>query len=425
MSKIKLLVLSAWASRVITAIAGIFSIRILNNQLPVEEYAIYIVIMGISGWFAIIGDPGIGYQTQNKVSEKIAIGKNYSIDILSAYILLFSVAIFIFFLSYILRNPITFFLFEKLDYYDRGSLSQTFLVVAFIYSIGMAASVSSKFLYATGKGAFGNMLTAFGSLLGLLILHLGLKDSHNKILYSVIAVTIPGMTLSVFLAIHQIKKSWNSLNLITFNQLLSVVKNSRGFFFFSLVAASIIQVDYLIMSQKIKPIEIAQYYNLAKIFSFLAFINQSILYALWPDFTQKFIRNEFKDIKNSIKKVILLTSVFTLITTIILILTSKYFGIIFKSGDEIIYRNTVIFGFGFIALLRCISDPCAIFLQSINNLRPIIICAAVQAPISFLLQWIFSTYFSIEGIILGFSCAFLMTAFWVQPFLVMKKLGKL
>lgn len=422
MSRIKLLVLSAWASRIITSIAGIISIRILNAHLQVEEYAIYIVIISISGWFTIIGDPGIGYLTQNKISEKIAIKKNYCVDILGAYILLFSIAIFIFTFCYILKNKISFFLFGNINYNNHDELIKVFVIIAFIYSMSVAASVSNKFLYAMGSGVFSNAMTAMGSLLGLAALSLGIENWSQKIMYSIMATSTPIMMLSFILAIFQIKKSWSSINLVKLNILLNILKESRGFFFFSLIATFIIQVDYLIMTQQVKPVEIAQYYNIAKIFSFLAFINQAILYALWPNFTEKFYKKELDAIKKLIKNAILTTVAFAVISIIILIGLSSYLHVIFNSGNQITYRDTVILGFGFIALLRCVSDPCAIFLQSINNLRPLIICASIQAPISFLFQWIFSSYFSIEGIILGFCCAFVITAFWVYPFLTIKNL---
>ena len=420
---LKLVVISAWLSRVITAIVGIFSLRILNAQLPPSEYSIYIIIIGIAGWFSIIGDPGVGYSTQNQISQKNISKESYSLDILNAYILLISLALFICLVIYPMKNEAANYLFDKISLENRNNLGLTLWYSATAFSMTAAFIVSNKFLYPTGKGYIGNLSTSCASIISLLILILGIETSENKIIFSVLSTTLPLLCLSMMLALRQIISSWKSKHLLNLKAIVFTMKNAKGFFIFNLVAAGVVQIDYLVMSQKISSIEIVQYYNIAKIFGIVAAINQALLYAIWPNFTMQFFEKNFKLIKKNILKIAISTAFLTFGTTIFLSLVSNYLELFFQSNTSIFYRKSVIFSFGLVVILRCFVDPYAIFLQSIDKTRQLIIIAAIQAPICILLEWVLSTFFSIEGILLGLGLSSVLTASWMIPYVANRKLA--
>jgi O-antigen/teichoic acid export membrane protein len=423
LSPIRVLILSAWCARITSALVGIFSLRILNAELDHNQYAIYIVIIGISGWFTIFGDPGFGFYIQNKISEKIAKDEKYGADILSAYILLGSVAILITMFTYLYKSPISYFLFHRIEAGTDHNLEIIFWFSALVLAVSVAVSASNKFLYAVGRGYIGNIIAALASMVGLLILMYGLKNSENKIIYSIFATCGPPMAFSLALAALQIKKSWENHYLINIKMLINVLVSSKGFFIFSLLGALVVQTDYMIMSQKVDSIDIVQYYNLAKIFGIMVFINQAILYAIWPNFTQKYIKKEHDYIYNNIVKIAVLTSLITIIGTTFIIYFSGYLGLLLSSDPLIEYQKIVILSFGIVAILRCIVDPYSIFLQSINDTKPLIIFLAIQAPICFTLQWVLSTYLSIVGILLGLACSIIFTVLWMLPNEVKNKLS--
>ncbi len=402
--------------------AGIFSLRILNAELTHNQYAAYILIIGISGWFTIFGDPGIGFCTQNKISEKISKNKSYDVDILSGYILLGGISVLIIFLAYCLKEPIAIFLFEKINLAEKHHLGDILWLSSLIFTMSVTFSAANKFLYSMGRGYVGNLLGALGSLIGLIILIFGLENVENKILYSVAATCAPIMIISGLMAAYQIKSTWKSYKLLNGIIFIDIINISKGFFIFSFLGALVVQIDYLVMSQKIKPIDIVQYYNLAKLFGIITFMNQAILYAIWPDFTRKYFLNEYISIASTIKKIAIYTSLLTLVASILIALFSNKIGTFLSSNSSIDYRITVILSFGLVAIIRCLVDPFAIFLQSINETKPLIIAVVIQAPICFALQWGLSTYFSIEGILLGLACSYLITVSWIFPKEVWKKL---
>ena len=417
----KFVVLSAWISRIISALSGLFALRILNAQLPSTEFAVYIVLIGVSGWFGIFGDPGIGYSTQNQISRKFIKKEKYEKEVLTAYILLFSFAIAICLLIYPIKNIAAQFLFDKTIKYNNN-LGSIFWFSSVIISFGVAFSVSNKFLYAIGKGYIGNIIGALGSVCSLLILQIGIEKFSSKIMYAILAVNMPSLLLSAFLAIRQIILSWSSRRLINLKFIELTMGRAYGFFIFNVIAAGVVQIDYLIMSQKIEPIEIVQYYNLAKIFAIIAVLNQAILYALWPKFTMHFSDGKFKLIESLMLKVSLYTAIFTAVVTFILAESSTLLHLLYSSS-EVIYRKSVIYAFGFALILRCLVDPYAIFLQSIDDTKPLIKFVAIQAPICIILQWFLSSFWSIEGILCALAFSSLATVSWLIPLEAKRKLN--
>jgi len=192
-------------------------------------------------------------------------------------------------------------------------------------------------------------------------------------------------------------------------------RSSRLFLLFNGVAAAVLQVDYIIMSQKIDSLEIVQYYNIAKLFAFSAFFNQAILFAIWPRFTEQYVAGDTSQVSRSLAKLVLYSLALAAATTGFVMLASGPLGAMLSPSSPLKFRYTVIAGFGALALVRCLTDPYAIFLQSIGNIKPLIVFAAFQALVSAGLQWILSGYLGIEGILIALVLSFLLTVAWALP----------
>jgi O-antigen/teichoic acid export membrane protein len=175
------------------------------------------------------------------------------------------------------------------------------------------------------------------------------------------------------------------------------------------------QIDYLVMSQKVNALEIIQYFTIGKIFSFVSFFNSALLYAAWPTLTALYANGDFPPIRLQIKRLIIISGSVTFAATIFVLLTQDYLGSFLAPGKEIEIRSSVIIGFGAVALIRCFIDPFAIFLQSIGKLNLLIVFAAIQAVLCASMQWILAESFGIEGILLALLLSFLLTSAWALP----------
>jgi O-antigen/teichoic acid export membrane protein len=294
----------------------------------------------------------------------------------------------------------------------------------FVFTAAATAGASSKILYAAHKGYIANIANGIAAITGFLLLIGGLAHVEKKVLFSICALYGPSMIFSVALAAQQINSAWRTRSRPKFGDAIALLRAARWFLLFNTVAAAVLQIDYIIMSQKISELEIVQYYNVAKLFTFSAFFNQAIMMAIWPRFIEQYASGQFEKIQKSIQNLILSGVGLTFLTTVFVVLAAGFLSKLLAPGTSIEFRVTVIIGFGALALVRCLTDPYAIFMQSIGNMKPLIFFAAAQAPIGAILQWILSDYLGIEGILIALVTSFLLTVAWGLPYLSRLSLTK-
>jgi O-antigen/teichoic acid export membrane protein len=224
-------------------------------------------------------------------------------------------------------------------------------------------------------------------------------------------------------AVRQLRKAWPAHRQINVGGAAALLRVARGFLLFNLIAAFVLQIDYIIMSQRAGPQDIVQYYNIARLFAFGAFFNQAILFAVWPRFSEQFAKGERADIRRALNRIVAYSSLLTAGMVGIVLLLSGTLSRLLSPGVAVEFRHTVILGFGALALIRCITDPYAIFLQSIGRLRPLIAFAALQALLGAALQWVLSGILGIEGILIALVLSFLLTVAWGLPRAALVHLG--
>jgi O-antigen/teichoic acid export membrane protein len=414
-------VISAWISRLVVAASMIYSLRILSGSLSDHEYATFIIVMGLAGWYAL-ADLGVSFATQNSVTRLSATQTDFGPVILSAYMILGGVTLLMGLLIFSVSDVASRFLFAKVQEDLAGSHGRVFWMAAIILTITATAGTSSKILYGLHKGYIANIATAICSIIGLTVLSAGLPMAADKVPFAVTALYGPNALFALGLALHQIYKARGSRSRITKATFADLAHSARGFFLFNVLAAAVLQIDYIIMSQRVEPREMIQYYTLAKLFTFVAFFNQAIMFAAWPTFTDSFTKGSYAVISASIRKLVALGALIAIVSTFGVIVFSGPLGSYLSPDSPIPFRNSVIIAFGAVALARAFVDPFAIFLQSIGSLRPLIIFAASQAVVSVVLQWTLSKPLGIEGILIALIASFLLTVSWGLPLSASRRL---
>jgi O-antigen/teichoic acid export membrane protein len=406
-------VVSAWGSRIVAACSTIYSLRVLSQSLSAPEYAVFVVIVGLAGWFAL-ADLGLGYAAQNAITGRLAEGRSGAGEVLSAYLMLMLATSLLVLALYVFRHPIAATLFGKLLAPERQG-GDTFFRSALILVGGASFAMSTKVLYAMHRGYVANAVAAFAPVVGVGLLVLGISSADDKVTYAVVALHGPNALTCCALAIQQIARAARERPSLPRETFQKLAKASGGFLAFNALGAAVLQIDYLVMSQKVGPVEIIQYYTTGKIFSFIAFFNQAVLFATWPTLTALYSTGDLPEIRRHLRRLMLLSSGVTLAATTAVLIAQDHLGAFLAPGTALDLRGTVILGFGAVTLIRCLTDPFAIFLQSIGKLTPLIVCAAVQAMLSASLQWVLVDAFSIEGILLALLLSFVLTSAWALP----------
>jgi O-antigen/teichoic acid export membrane protein len=419
----KLTVLSAWGSRLASAGVTIFSLRLLSQALGPGDYAFYVVIVGLTGWLAL-SDLGIGYAVQNAAAERLAHGQPARGVIQSAYLLLVLLTAILLAATFAFRHALAGFLLAQMPSLRTGNYALTFWLSCSTLVLLAMTSVAGKILYATGKGHLANIGTAAGAALGLVVLQLGIGSSSAKVAFAMVAMYGPTILIYGVFAVRQFG-SWSPASLHVWRQEASaILASAKGFLAFNVVAAAVLQIDYIILSQKASKEEIIQYYTISKLFGILSFFNQAILLANWSNFTRQFALGELAHAERLVRRIMAASAVATVAFTLLLLASKDHLGPLLAPGSGVSFRYSVIGGFAALALARCITDPCATFLQSIGRVRPLILFAVAQAVIGGGLQWLLAGSLGAEGVLIALTLSFLSTVVWGLPMTARRLLSR-
>ncbi len=399
----------------------LYSLRVLSTALDEPEYATFIVFVGLIGWFSL-SDFGLGYAVQNAVTKQQAKGEFAFAEIFTAYLIVSASTVLVVFVLFLFKSQLAYLLFSKITQDEVILNGNTFIAVTSLLAVSGMAAMSTKILYAMHRGYVANTATAFGSLFGVGFLMVGVENASNKVLFAIFALYGPSILINLAFCGRQFFQALQKRIGISWQTVSSLLISGKGFFIFYFMAAVVLQIDYLIMSQKVLPHEIVHYFMVAKIFSLISFVNQAVLFATWPRMTAIYEVGDRRELPKLIRKLVVISMLTTVSATIFVLALRDPLSKLLSPGSTTELRATVVIGFGAIALLRCLADPFAIFLQSINKMKPLVLFAAAQAVIGGCLQLLLVGTLGIEGILLALVISFILTVTWGLPLVTIRLL---
>lgn len=409
---------SAWASRIVVALVQIASVRILMDGLGLEQYAVFALLMGLSGWY-VLADFGIGASAQNYVSESRAKNNSQENYVLAASILaifLLVLTIGLVFLMSPYLGPIFLKHFTLMNDQEKAKMFASVGALLISASIG---GIAYKIWYAEQKGYWSNIVPALASLIGLggiaLINQSLLPD---KLYLSLVAYILPTAAMPLLALSYQAAKSAKRLLTFETNCLKQIARRASHFWVLAIWAAAVLQTDYIVMSQFLKAYDIAIYNISTKVFGFAFYIYGAVLAALWPIFSEEITKQNWKGVKVRMQKYLSLGLGFMAITSLSLIWLMPVAVHILAPREKLVVPLALIMILGIYFMVRVWTDTFSMILQSMSDLKPFWIYVPIQAFISVSLQWILAPIFGLYGILLGLLASFLLTVSWALPLAV-------
>ena len=408
---------SAWVSRIVTALIQIAIVRILLNSLGLENYAVFMLLTGLVGWFAL-ADMGIGVSVQNYISELRAENQPYHALIATvgmlAVLLLFGTVIALYFIS---PHIAPLFLKQFSFLSDAEKTKLFFLTGALSIGFGVGGIIY-KVWYAEQKGYLSNIVPAVASGVGFIgLLLVRQAPVGDRLFLSLTVFMTPTAFLPLAALVRQQLMNGHQHYLGTefFSTVLQIMKRGLRFWLFALMAAGVLQVDYIVMSQFLDSHAITSYSISTKVFSFAFFIYSAILLALWPIFAEHIARRQWDAIRQYLKKYLIFGFAFMFVCTALLVWLMPVAVRVLAPKENIVIPLGFILLLGAYQMLRVWTDTFSTLLLSMNDLAPFWILVPLQALISVGLQWILAPRFGIYGIVWGLIGSFVCTVTWGLP----------
>ena len=412
---------SAWGSRIISAVTGLFMVRVLTQSLGTEQYAAYAILGGMIGWFSLT-DMGLGSSLQNFISERRGKGESYN-EYVTTTALLGGVCLLFFVAALALSSDeLGTAVLRKFDFFSRDLKRKYFLVMGLL-SIGSAiGGISYRIWFAEQKGYLANLTPALASLVSfILVVGVSRTGKSHSLLWMLSAGLGTSAVLPMLIFIVQVVRKKAVAFALDWALIRPLFIRGMKFWLSGVLAACVLQIDYLVISQYLAPKDIVVYNLSSKIFLLIFFVYTALLGALWPVFAEATAANDWNGLLRHVRKTIAMgvvpvlvgTAIFALFRDRIIALLSP------KEVVEIPYDLLALFGFYY--LLRVWSDVFGVVLKSMSYMRPFVIYIPFQAAINILVQVVITREIGVRGVLVGLIASYLLTAVWIAPWFVFRR----
>jgi O-antigen/teichoic acid export membrane protein len=419
---------SAWVSRLLLAGAQVYTIPILVRTLHTEEYAAHILLAALAPWF-LLADLGLGPALQNYVARFFGVtGLNckFTQQWMDRAAAICSGVALLLVTTSTLTATLLFSNFSELPITDQPKL---FSLAALLYICGTLGNVAYKVWYAMGVGWRANIATGLAGIVTLSAIHLLPWFPPEHRLYAAICITVGPQAILGIVAFLLCRFRSDLIEISTLPSVLAratvhkesekhgiaLWKTALQFLGFNVMAAMVLNVDYLLIARLMSPEDIVLYGLITRIFGLFWMFYSTALQALWPICTRLLHAKEYGLTTSAIKRV--LGAGFTglaLFFAALVISNETIFNLL--TAQKVAAPDlSLLLAFTCYYAIRVWTDTFAMVLQSQNQLNALYWATPVQVLLSVGFQLVLIPNYGLMGALIGLIGSYLLTVSWVLP----------
>ena len=413
---------SGWLSRILNAVMQLLTIRILLPELGTDQYAVFVLLTSVMGWF-MLADLGLGNSLQNFIAEQRGRGEEYDVYLALSGLLSVLLVTISLIVIYCLRGYLGIILLKNFSFLTNSERIKLVLTVSYLAVITNVGGIIYKIWYAEQRGYIANLLPTITTLLGVIgVLYVKSRVTHSSVMFwTLFSYLFPAAAIVTCSYVWKLRNiRWLKV-MRQRDILVKLVNRAVKFWFYALMAAATLQIDYLVLSQYINSREIVAYSITMKIFGFAAYVYGAVLLAMMPVITERLSVMDY-GVLSMVWRNLRLGLIFMVVMTVIVATCMKFFLKVVAPGQVVDISLHFIILVGLYQVIRTWTDTFAIILQGISYMRPFFIWVPVQAFITALLTFSLAPHIGIDGVIIGINIAFLLTVSWALPYFVKKRL---
>lgn len=407
---------SSWVSKAGSVLAQLLVIPMLSKALSPGEFAAYAIIASLLAWYQL-ADLGFGNSVQNHIAENQTHQKPIGGFISAVTVVGFSIVLLAIPLLYLGANTATQLLLGRLELSPAAQSPLVFFWSGLFMVANAVGTMSLKTLYALNKGVMANAITLFNSLAMLLLVALVVQTVSTEHLFLAIVIAcfapmgISGMALLLYFGLSKGTWQWNDIK-----DHFSIMRfRAVRFLLFAFMAACVLNVDYLVMSQTLPAEEIATYNILFRIFWVGMALYSGLLSATLPVFVAFGVRQDQESMRRYMRLYIGCGFAFVFILGLIMSVRLSTIIDFLAPGLTMQPSLTTLFLFCIYIAFRIWTDTYAVALQALSEIGIFIKVTPLQAAISIPAQILFSLRWGLDGILMGIILSFLLSAAWILP----------
>ena len=395
------------------------------NYLNTEEYGVWLTLSSIVTWINVC-DIGIGMGLKNKLGEALAV-KNYKLG--KAYVsvtyAILSIIISVFLLLFLIINCfLDWGRILNVNSASSESLSIVVVVVVSFFCTGFVVKTIGIVLTADQRGSINSMMSVIGSLISLLLIYIQTKLVNPSLLNvaSVFCSTPVFISIigSIFLYKTRYKAIRPSFHYVDFKYAKELIGLSAGFFILNVSGIIVFTTSNFVITQSLGPHEVTVYNVCFKYFNIVTMMFNLILAPMWPAYTNAYALGDMQWIKKSIKKLILLWLLLSLLTFIMFLISSFVYNI--WIGDTISIPIELSAVMAVYVIIGNWNNIFAQMLAGVGKIRMSIWNSAINGVIFIPFSYYLCNTMGLMGISISMILTIITSTFWqpIQSYRIIK-----
>ncbi len=412
--------LTSWTSRLLTSAIALVNMRLLIGMLGHERYAGLVLLANLLGWFALM-DLGLGTALQNRISERRAVkqpSRGITRLVARRTLLLAGVgALLLYPVSllvapwYLVSTPAT----------EAERVLHFYLASLLLLGAGTGL-VAHKVWYAEQRGYLAHLASALASVTSLGVLgawqHSGAPLTQTAAIAALLAPScvfnLLGLLRAATLRVGPEERPAPEDR--------TVLRRRAGrFALHALMVASFLHFDYLLISQVLSASDIVLYSVSTRVFEVINLFYSAALLALWPTVAEAIARQEWSSVMGLLRRYLGLGLSAIALSTVAMVWLMPVVTGFLSPAEAIVVPVSYVLLLGGLTLVRAWSNMFSMVLQSMSELRTLLLLTPVQALINAATQLLLAPRYGVFGVTVGLAASYLLTTCWLLPFEVLKR----
>lgn len=288
-----------------------------------EQYGIWLTISSIIAWLTLL-DIGLGYGLRNNLVKAFSSGKFKlaKIYVSTTYVVLTCFIILILVLFFIIEPFLNWTSILNISPELSIGIRKVIVIIFVYFCMSFLLKIVNSILYASQKAAFSSIIDTGGQFLSLLTVYMLAKYVDGSLLYLCIAMCLMPALFALFFNLRLFKGKYRSIapsvkyfRVWSIRQLLGL---SLKFFIIQIAAVIQYQTANIIIAKSFSIVDVTAYNITVKYFSILTIFLGLIVAPLWSAITEAYNREDFKWIRNVVRKYLFITSVLMFASVVLL-----------------------------------------------------------------------------------------------------------
>ncbi len=386
----------------VSIVVGLAFVPLILNYLDAERYGIWLTLSSIIAWFSFF-DIGLGNGLRNRFAEAIAkndheLARTYVSTTYAILGIIFSGIIILF----IVINP--FLNWQKIlntTAVGTHELAIVALIVFVFFILRFFFKLIGTILLADQRPAVNNAFGPLGNLLALLIIYVLTKTTESSLInLAAVLSAVPVFILIIATFIFFLKdyrKYAPSVKYIDLSKSKDLLSLGFKFFYFQIAAIIIYSTTNFLIAHFSNQEMVAAYNVSFRYFNIVFLVFSIILSPFWSAVTDAFYRDDYKWLKDVLKKLNIVSGIL-LLGLFFLFFISGYIYKLWIGERLVIPSSLSMLTTIYIALL-VIKAPFSIFINGFGKLKMGILSITFSMFIFVPLMYFLGTDYGVTGIL--------------------------